>query len=396
MTDVDKEFISAHLQDDTARLALQLSTAKTGVNAALALRQIAGRQAVRQKLPQWYGNDDILYPEHLPLEQCSSALTAAYKSRLLEGVSFADLTGGFGVDCAAVSDRFQRAYYVERQEHLCALARHNFTVLGLNHITVVHDEAEQYLQRMLPADCIYLDPARRDKRGNKAVCLAGCEPDITRLKALLLEKAPVVLVKLSPMLDITMALRDLPETSDVHVLSVENECKELLFLLKRGNEGEPLIHCVNLSRKPGQEAFTFRRSEEQSISLAYTSAVGDYLYEPNVSILKASACKVLARFFDVDKLHVNSHLYTSDRMIPDFPGRAFQVEAVFSLNKQALKVHLQGISRANISVRNFPLSADDLGKKLRISSGGSIYLFATTLSDGKKVIIRCASLIAGF
>ncbi|MDR2627459.1 MAG: class I SAM-dependent methyltransferase [Dysgonamonadaceae bacterium] len=390
MTGIEKQFISEHLQDDTARLALHLSAAKTGMDVPLVLRQIAGRQAIRQKLPQWYADDNILYPEHLPLEQCSSALTAAYKSRLLGGVSFADLTGGFGVDCAAISDRFEEVYYVERQAQLCALARHNFAVLGLDRITVVHNEAERYLQQMHPVDCIYLDPARRGKRGNKVAGLADCEPDILRLKTLLTEKAPVTLLKLSPMLDITMALRDLPETSEVHVLSVDNDCKELLFLLKRENAEEPLIHCVNLGKKPGQAAFTFRRSEEQALPPDGTSSLGEYLYEPNVSLLKAGAYKVLSRFFDVYKLHRDSHLYTSDRLIPDFPGRVFRVECVFPLNRQELKVHLQGISRAHITVRNFPSSVDDLRKKLKISPGGSVYLFATTLGDGRKVIIKSA------
>ncbi len=385
---VDKQFIADHLRDDVRELALKLSSSHTCQDIPLVIRQIAGRQAIRYKLPDWYTNENILYPEHLPLEQCSSDLTARYKSSLLKGDSFADLTGGFGVDCSYISQNFRKAYYVERQENLCSLARHNFSVLDVQHIEVVYEDAENFLSKMPSVNCIYLDPARRDKKGNKAVCLSDCEPDVSVLKDQLLAKADTVLIKLSPMLDISLALKSLPETSEVHVVSVENECKELLFLLKKGFTSEPYIYSVNVSKKTKTQTIRFLRSEEQEISPDYTSSLDQYLYEPNVSILKAGAYKILTKYYPLRKLHPDSHLYTSNDFIPDFPGRIFRVESVFSLNKKNLNAHLKGISQAHITVRNFPVSVDDLRKKLKLREGGEVYLFATTLYGGERVIIK--------
>ncbi len=388
----DKEYIAGHLLDDVRQLALKIRSESSDLNVPFILRQIAGRQSVIDKLPTWYANEDLIYPEHLPLEQCSSELTAKYKSSLCSGHSFTDLTGGFGVDCAYISNNFKQVVYVEKQETLCDLARHNFRALELNHFQVFHADSIEYLQQMEPVDCIYLDPARRDKTGKKTVSLSDCEPDVSVLKDLLLQKSNMLLVKLSPMLDISLALKFLPETVQVHVVSVDNECKELLFFLHRNFQGEPVIHCVNLSPKKKLQQIQFLRSEEEDTIPEYPSSPGLYLYEPNASVLKGGGYKIMTKRFPVQKLQVDSHLYTSNHSVADFPGRIFRIRQVFSLNKQSLQEHLKNLKQANITVRNFPASVDEIRKKTKLKPGGNVYLFATTLSGGAKVLIQCEKI----
>lgn len=383
----EKQYISEHLHDDIRQLALKLKAKPMGLDASFVLRQIAGRQAIRHKLPDWYDKEDILYPGSLSLEQCSSGATSRYKSALCTGTSFADLTGGFGVDCAAMASCFQEATYVERQEELCRLARHNFPLLGAGHTEVVQAEAEAYLATMSPVDFLYLDPARRDDKGKKTVFLSDCSPDVTILKDLLLQKAGKVLIKLSPMLDISLALQALSETRQVHVVSVDNECKELLFLLDGKSEAALEIHAVDLSEKKGNHSLIFLRKEEQEASVGFAAACGNYLYEPNVAVLKAGAYKLPAIRYGLTKLHPDSHLYTSETLVADFPGRIFRIKKTFSFHKKDLKEHLNGLDQANITVRNFPMSVEEIRKKTKLKAGGEVYLFATTLSGGERVMI---------
>lgn len=385
-----KQYIAQHLHSDVRQLALKLKSKPAGMDVSLILRQIAGRQAVRYKLPAWYANEDILFPEHLPLEQCSSEPAACYKAALCRGESLADLTGGFGVDAAALSAHFKKVFFVERQEELCRLARHNFSVLGLNHVEVVQAEAEEFLCTMPSVDLIYIDPARRDEQGRKTSMLSDCSPDVSLLKDRLLQKAGTLLVKLSPMLDISQALQSLPETKEAHVVSVDNECKELLFLLNTMGVSEDVrMYAVNLSGKQPVQPFIFLRKEERAAATRLASRVGEYLYEPNASLLKAGAYKILTHRFPVEKLHPDSHLYTSEEIVPDFPGRIFQVDEAFSPGKKEIKNALNGVGQANITVRNFPLTVEEIRKKTGLKPGGDVYLFATTLSDGSRAMVKC-------
>lgn len=385
-----KQYIAEHLNDDIRDLVLKLKSKPSGLDVPFVIRQIAGRQVIKAKLPLWYANEALLFPEHISLEQCSSEWTAGYKASLCGGESLVDLTGGFGVDCVAMSSRFKRTVYVERQEELCRLARHNFVELGAGHIVVEQGNAEQYLRKMPKVDCIYIDPARRDRQGKKTVLLSDCTPDVAELKDLLLEKASSVCIKLSPMLDISLALQSLPETREVHVVSVNNECKELLFLMKRENKEEDVRICTaNLKEKHPEQRFSFYRKEEQECWADFARQVENYLYEPNVSLLKAGAYKILSRHFPIRKLHPDSHLYTSQSLVDEFPGRIFRVESVFPLQKKQCKEYLNGVKQANITVRNFPLSVDELRKKTGLKAGGETYLFATTLYGGEKVLVKC-------
>lgn len=379
-------FIEEHRNDDVRKLALQARKyPEVEMNAAIT--QIAGRQSIAQKVPSWHAITGLLYPPHLSLEQCSSEITATYKSSLLSGETFADLTGGFGIDCAFLSRKFSKAAYVERQEILCEIARHNFSRLGLTHIDVHHQESEAYLQKMPPVDCLFVDPARRDHRGGKTVAVSDCEPDVSRLEELLLAKSRKVLIKLSPMLDLTLALQSLPHTCEVHIVSVQNECKELLLLLQSRPAGEVPIHCINFAGGEKEvQSYCFTQQEESRAEAICTQEPEAYLYEPNASVLKAGAFKSIAQRFSVRKLHPNSHLYTSETLVDGFPGRSFRVNGYFSLKDKALTTNL---SKANISTRNFPSTPAELRKRLKLTDGGETYLFATTLANGKKVILRC-------
>ncbi len=424
-------FIEEHLQDDVRQLALQAGR-YTAVNMPYALTQIAGHQAAVNKLPTWSRTKGIRYPAHLSMEQCSSELTARYKATLLQGDSFADLTGGFGIDCYFLSQQFNTSTYVERQEELCHIATHNFALLQRPDITVMHCDATEHLRSMTPVDGLFLDPARRDNHGGKTVAIADCEPNVEQLESLLVQKGKRVLVKLSPMLDIALALRTLHHVREVHIVSVNNECKELLLLLSaennlsaivKGNnthrmsenvptpteqtqnipketEKEPsekrshndkmgtTLCCVNLKSDGTTSPFRFTTHEEATAECSYTDTPATYLYEPNASLMKAGAFRIPAQRFGLKKLHPSSHLYTGDTYLPDFPGRSFVIEQTVGFGKKELKL-LSALKQANLTVRNFPATVNELRKKLKLSDGGSTYLFATTLNDGRKVLLQC-------
>jgi len=388
LTQEISQFICEHQHDDVRTLALQAKK-YPNVDMPFVIKQIAGRQAAQHKIPSWYSNEGIIYPLHISLEQCSSEVTAEYKTALLAGETLVDLTGGFGVDCAFLSVRFQHVTYVERQKELCEIATHNFKTLGLHHITVQNSDSVEALNEMPPASCIFIDPARRNEHGGKTVLVSDCEPDVEALESLLLQKAKQVMIKLSPMLDLSLALRSLPHTYEVHVVSVQNECKELLMLLRQSDQEvdfrEVSIHCVNFINH-GVQYFTFAQAEETSAVVSYADEVDTYLYEPNASILKAGAFRSVATRFGLKKLHPNSHLYTSDQLVVNFPGRCFKVEAMGSLKDKEL---LAGLSQANITTRNFPLSVAELRKRTKLKDGGEVYLFATTLNNDKRVLVRC-------
>ena len=314
-----KQFIADHLHDDVHELALKTHNAK--VDMTLALRQIEARQLLQKKVPSWSGNDELLFPAKLSIEQCSSEATARYKASLMHGSTFADLTGGLGVDCFFISRNFQHADYVEANPELCKLARHNFEVL-LNdsekrNIIVHQESSEDYLQHGAPVDGLFIDPARRDAHGRKTVSIADCTPNVVELQDLLLSKAHRVMVKLSPMLDISQALKELKHVKEVHVIAVENECKELLFIMEPHFNGEPIFTCVNL--QTNQPLVQFTQEEEQAANLQLAKEPGRYLYEPNAAIMKSGCFRLLCPRFGLLKLHRNSHLYTSVELIKDFP-----------------------------------------------------------------------------
>lgn len=256
LNDETLRFIREHCKDDVRNLALQ-APKYPGVDMPVALTQIAGRQAAAEKIPSWHEEEGILYPRHLSLEQCSSEATARYKASIIPESSsgtLTDLTGGFGIDCAFLSPKFHHVTYVERQEVLCEIASHNFPLLGLNHIRIENKDGIRHLQEMSSVDWIFIDPARRDGHGGKTVAIADCEPNVAELESLLLEKAQHVMVKLSPMLDLSLAIQDLKHVQEAHIVSVNNECKELFAYLRtqhccRKEYSYPLHQSANEGRE---------------------------------------------------------------------------------------------------------------------------------------------------
>ena len=419
--DATLRFIQEHSEDDVKSLALRAHGLE-GVDLPFALDQIAGRQTAKRKLPSWAAVDSVVYPPHISMEQCSSELTALYKKSVLDRLIFhssfliphspfiIDLTGGFGVDFSFMSRGFSRAVYVERQEHLCEMANHNFRCLGLDNVEVECEEAEEYLEYCDNADVIYLDPSRRDSHGGKTFAISDCTPDVIALLPMLLKKARLVMIKLSPMLDWRKAISDLGEQHilEVHIVSVDNECKELLILLSSHHALSsslssiaPSLHCVNISagalssiavplfRQPQCNKRQFVGSESpDNPSIA---AIPAFLYEPNASIMKAGCFDVVAdRYPGIVKIAPNSHLFVSDKEIRDFPGRCFAIEKTTTMNKKELRSALAGITSANISIRNFPMSVADLRKRLKLTDGGNTYIFATTTEDGAHMLYICA------
>ena len=382
LNDITQQFIRENLNADVPTLALK--KAPVGTDVSLALRQIAARQLLQKKVPQWAENEDLLFPVHLSIEQCSSEAAAKYKAGLLDGHTFADLTGGLGIDTFYISQHFQQTDYVEMQTELCDLARHNFAILKAD-VKVLNETAEDYLKRCEPKDCIFIDPARRDEHGRKTVSISDCTPDVAALQDLLRQKAKRVLIKLSPMLDISKALEELCHVKEVHVVAVANECKELDFIMERDYQGEVHFVCVNLMTN--QQELCFTMAEERNSTTRLADGVMKYLYEPNPALMKAGCFKLLTACFDVYKLHRNSNLYTSDRLILDFPGRVFEVQDWAPYNKKVKSTLLADVKKASVAVRNFPLSVAELRKNLKIADGDENYVFATTLKGEEKIII---------
>ena len=391
------DFIREHADDDVRQLALRGSK-MSEVDLSYALEQIAGRQKAHTKLPSWASIDGIVYPPHLSMEQCSSELTARYKASIAgKGALFVDLTAGFGVDMAFIAQGFQKAVHVERQPQLCAISSENYNVLGLNHIEVVCGDGVEYLHTMNHADLLFIDPARRDEHGGRTYGIADCTPNVLEMLDEMLEKADRVMIKLSPMLDWRKAVADLGKVNDVHIISVDNECKELLLAVnseERGkNSASPSLRvvCVNLLSDGNKECFEFDGYHASPSSSAFHFSPFDsrFLYEPNASIMKACCFGLLEQRFGVMQLDKNSHLFVSDKEVIGFPGREFLIEKRTSMNKRELKAALADIDKANITVRNFPMSVAELRKRLKLKEGGEVYIFATTIANEGHQLLVC-------
>ncbi len=410
LNDATRLFIENHIRDDIRQLALKKTPAH--VDKLLALSQIEARQILSKKVPSWAVNPDLLFPKHLSVEQCSSELTAKYKAKIVEthcGASqaisaddsgtyglpttFIDLTGGLGIDSCFLSENFQNAYYVENQKELCELAENNFRILG-RRINVINTDAESFLKNHPCGSCnswfIFVDPARRDAFNRKMVSLHDCSPDVVELQERMLEVAGHVLIKASPMLDISLICNELKNIKEIHVVSVKNECKEILVLLERGFSDMIKFVCVNLKQDSHDDsAFTFSENDERNAVPVYADTIKKYLYEPNSSLMKAGVFKLVSQRFQIDKLHINSHLYTSDELIPDFPGRVFKVVAFSNFDKKVKKELLKDVTKASVVTRNFPLTANDLRKSLGLQESDDTFVFGTTTRGDKKVIILC-------
>ncbi len=381
------EFIAQHKTDNVRKLALK--RVPEGVDIAFCLQQIEGWQSAGKKIPRWSQTDGLLYPPRLSMEQCSSEKTAMYKKQLVQRLlcdemeEMVDLTGGFGIDFSYLAPLFRKAIYLEQQEQLCQIATHNFNLLDLHHAEIRNTQAEKELSNINNVSLIYADPARRDNVGRKVVLLEDCQPNVISLQGELLNRSKVVMLKLSPMLDIQQALRQLNSVREVHVVSVDGECRELLLVMY--HRKMPLRYiCVNLANTS-----QITEVADDWPKPVICDQVRTFLYEPNASILKAGVQDALCEQFKVEKLHPFSHLFTADELVEAFPGRIFRVVGKSDFSKQGLRSLLSGVKQANLTVRNFPATVQELRKKLKLSEGGRIYLFATTLKDESHVLLQC-------
>lgn len=451
MNDETREFVAMHRNEDVRELALKAKRVE-GLDLPLALDQIAGWQIARKKLPQWASCEGIVYPPHISMEQCSSQFTAQYKSEIAQTLlapaatvrarvsdsgesdnqttksepqlsdsaesvmqtaksafqlsdspesdtlvarsSMVDLTGGFGVDFSYLARGFSQATYVERQRHLCDLAEHNMAALGLDQARIVCGDGVEYLRQMGPVDFIYLDPARRDEHGSRTYAIEDCTPNVLELRDLLLAKSQCTLVKLSPMLDWRKAVADFDGTvREVHIVATGNECKELLLVLGQQVHEEPSaprVFCVNDNQRIDYDSAAY--TQGLRIGGKPLPEAKNYLYEPNASIMKAGCFDLVEERFGVAQVGPSSHLFVSATPVADFPGRGFAIEAIGGMNKKDIKRLLNGTKQANIAVRNFPLTAPQLRKKLKLADGGPVYLFGTTMQGCDHVLLRTSKI----
>lgn len=417
MNDETREFVAMHRNEDVRELALKAKRVE-GLDLPLALDQIAGWQIARKKLPQWASCEGIVYPPHISMEQCSSQFTAQYKSEIAQTLlapaatvrarvsdsgesdtlvakrAMVDLTGGFGVDFSYLARGFSQATYVERQRHLCDLAEHNMAALGLDQARIVCGDGVEYLRQMGPVDFIYLDPARRDEHGSRTYAIEDCTPNVLELRDLLLAKSQYTLVKLSPMLDWRKAVADFDGTvREVHIVATGNECKELLLVLGQQVHEEPSaprVFCVNDNQRIDYDSAAY--TQGLRIGGKPLPEAKNYLYEPNASIMKAGCFDLVEERFGVTQVGPSSHLFVSATPVADFPGRGFAIESIGGMNKKDIKRLLNGTKQANIAVRNFPLTAPQLRKKLKLADGGPVYLFGTTMQGCDHVLLRTSKI----
>ena len=394
MNEATLEFIRIHADEDVRQLAF-LGKKNPEVDMAYALDQIAGRQKARVKIPSWASIDGIVYPPHISMEQCSSEQTARYKARIAgNGEKIVDLTAGFGVDMAFMSAGFKQAVHVEMQPQLCAISSENYKHLGLNHVQVVCNDGVGYLHQMEHADLIFIDPARRDQHGARTYGIADCTPNVLEIIDEMLQKADRVMIKLSPMLDWQKTVADVGNVSQVHIVSVGNECKELLLEVKKGKDEKVKVFCVN-----DDQVFSYEIGETHPFTPSplhpFTPSPlhsFTFLYEPNASVMKAGCFNLISHRFGITQPDANSHLFLSDKLVEGFPGRGFVIERVSTMNKRELKEALAGIDKANVAVRNFPLSVADLRKRLKLKDGGDVYIFATTDAKKGHLVMVCRKI----
>ncbi|GGC00129.1 class I SAM-dependent methyltransferase [Dyadobacter sediminis] len=380
-------FIQTNLKENPGQLILRAGQFKE-LDVKKLAAQILSRQKAVKKLPEWSANERLIFPPALSVEQCSSEATARYKASLVSGKQLMDVTGGMGVDCFYMSRKFDHALYFEQQEEVAKTAEYNFKQLGCNNITVHNADSIQAIEnKKVPSDWIYADPARRNTNREKVVLLSDCTPDITASLPVLFENAPNILLKTSPLLDIDLASRELENLAEVHVIGYEQECKELLFVLKKDCKTENFTIKTRIINAAGEvlHQLDFDRESERNAPVSYSNPLR-YLYEPHPAVLKAGAFRTLCAEFDTRKLAVNSQLYTSENYIPDFPGRPFKIVAVCKPDMREISGYIQS-GKANLTIRNFPGKTEELRKKWKLKEGGDFYLFATTLTDNAKVVI---------
>ncbi|MBP5527518.1 MAG: SAM-dependent methyltransferase [Bacteroidales bacterium] len=382
------DFVREHLHDDTARLLLSAAR-YPAIDMPLAVNQIEGLRMAGEKWPTLMDNEEYLFPPRLNREQASSEVTAHYKASLIAHHSIADLTGGMGVDTLAFAKEATHVDYVERDAALCSLMEHNCRALGVSNVSVHCADSMAWLATQEPYDLIYLDPARRSASGRKVSAFEDCTPDLLQHLDLLRSKARRLLVKASPMIDLRRATEQLGAVSEVHIIAVKGECKEVLFLCESTHDGQAVVHCTDLKDLKDfkdLKVFSFTISEEQTAAALYSDAVGRYLYDPHAALRKGGCFRLLSQRYGLPLLASNTHLYTSPTLLPDFPGRIFEVLQEVPLNRKAVKAALPD-GKAHVVVRNFPEEAAVLQRQLGLKEGGDLFLIAATVGTRRTALL---------
>lgn len=383
-----QDFIDENLNIDTNNILLK-GTAFNGVETKEIIKQIEAKKRSKTKLPTWFKKINIYYPNKLNIEQTSSEITAKFKSNLVSGDSIVDLTGGFGVDCLYFSKVFKNVWYCEFNKELSAIVSHNFQQLLIKNISIHDCDSIEFLKTSTKLyDWIYIDPSRRHNSKGKVFFLNDCFPNVPEQLGVIFKYTENIMIKTSPLLDLSVGINELNYVKSIHVVAVNNDVKELLWILEKGFNGTIAIETINIKKETNQ-LFKLSIDDEKNSESIYHKPLS-YLYEPNNAILKAGAFHSISNQLNVFKLQQHSHLYTSNSLI-DFPGRTFKIENIIAYNKKELK--RLNILKANITIRNFSETVQKIRKKFNIKEGGDMYLFFTTDIENNKIVIICSKLV---
>ncbi|MQP24277.1 class I SAM-dependent methyltransferase [Flavobacterium sp. LMO8] len=387
-----QNFINQNLNSDSSKLALKKNPFPEE-NYSVIINQIIAKKKAKDKLPTWFSSENIIYPEKISIEQTSSETTAKYKASLVSGEKLIDCTGGYGIDDYYFAKQFKSVIHCELNADLSKIVTHNFEVLKVSNIECYQGDSTEFLKKrqielveIQKFDCIYIDPSRRNDAKGKVFMLADCLPNVVDLQDFYYQFADTILIKTAPILDLHAGLLELKNVSEIHIVAVDNEVKELLWKIEKKCNEAPEIIAVNLEK----EKQTITKIESSKSYSARYSLPKKYLYEPNASLMKSGGFEAVSELFAVEKLHQHSHLYTSDELI-DFPGRKFQIDAIVPFQKKEISQHIQG-KKMNVSTRNFPIKPEEIKKKYKITDGGTIFAFFTTNVNNEKIILLCTKL----
>jgi len=386
---LDRE-IQRYIRESTGKPVAQLALTKNPfpeVEWTEILNQISAREKAREKLPTWFAAENIIYPSRVSVEQTSSEAAAAYKAELVSGDSLIDLTGGFGIDDYYFSRQVKHVSHCEIDTELSAIAAHNFKLLEADNIECIPGDSFNTLKQLNKTwDWIYIDPARRNEAKGKVFMLRDCLPNVPELLDTYFSYTNNILIKTAPILDISAGLSELLMVKAIHIVAVNNEVKELLWVLKKGFKGAPLLHAASIKLN-GTDVFIAPLESDAEAPYGLPSK---YLYEPNAAIMKSGAFDAVAYEYKLHKLHKHTQLYTCDELI-DFPGRRFLIKEILPYQKSEMKQHIEA-KKMNVTVRNFPMPVDELRKKWKIKDGGERYTFFTTNVKNEKIVLLCAKI----
>lgn len=387
LSDEIQQYINNNLDADVSKLALTKNPFPE-IEWGEILSQIASKQKAKSKLPTWFNTEKIVYPSRISIEQTSSEKTAEHKATLVTGNSLIDLTGGFGVDDYYFSKKIETIVHCEMNEELSKIVLHNYNQLKSKNIEChVGDSAETLKKLNKKFDWIYIDPSRRNDAKGKVFMLKDCLPNVPELLDFYFEFTENIMIKTAPILDISAAILELKNISAIHIVALENEVKELLFILKKQQESKIEINTSNLLKNKKEEFNFLIKSNTQTPNF---SSPKKYIFEPNAAIMKSGGFDEVAIQFGIEKLHQHSHLYTSSDIV-DFPGRVFEVQKSFEYNKANMKSFFEN-KKSNITTRNFPETVESIRKKWKIKDGGDLYTFFTTDVNNSKIVLLCTKI----